>query len=364
MQGKLRLGVMALYLHGKKIEERTYFRRLLREAAKMNIDAYVFTPEDVEGRTRRILAHVYDFGHSVWRRRRVAFPDAVFDRCRYQRTPRFQKLRQFRAKYPELLYLNRPLANKWVIHQLLSKDATIRSHLPDTEEYKGTVPLERFLKKHNVIFVKPVNGTGGRGVIRIEKAGQGMYLIRGRDKRRAIVKPRRLTLSGIGRWLEHIRLTDRCIMQQGIDLTMQSGRVHDYRLLMQKNDKGEWEATGCAGRVGAARSVTSNLHGGGRAVPMRQLLQTTFGQTKKAEVIEAEIASLGIRVVQRLDSHYKEMCELALDVAVDRQGKSWLLETNPKPARDVFRRIGDHEMYHKAIIRPLQYAKWLHASRR
>ncbi|MNC74339.1 Endospore coat-associated protein YheD [compost metagenome] len=54
------------------------------------------------------------------------------------------------------------------------------------------------------------------------------------------------------------------------------------------------------------------------------------------------------------------MCELALDIAIDERGKVWLLEINPKPAREVFARIGNKGMYQKAIERPLEYALYLY----
>jgi len=353
------LGIMALYLNGNKLEERVFFRSLQREAKRQGVQAFVFTPEDVADGKRRILAHVYDEAAGGWRRRWMPFPDVVFDRCRYQNTPRFRKLREFRAKYGDLLYMNRPLANKAAIHALLLKEQDIRPHLPETVLYSGVKELGEFLKKHSMVFVKPINGTGGRGVIRIERAGAGLYAVRGRDRRRKILPRRVLTLEGAGRLIAGLGLDKKCLMQQGIELTLPNGRVHDYRLLMQKTGEGRWEATGCAGRIGAARSVTSNLHGGGRAVPMDRLLKATFPRSGQAEAVKAEMHRLGHRVVEALERRYRDMCELALDIAVDRGGRVWLLEINPKPAREVFRRIGEIDVYRKAIARPIEYAKWL-----
>ncbi|WP_274364912.1 YheC/YheD family protein [Paenibacillus thermotolerans] len=353
------LGVMALYLNGKRIEELPYFRRLLTEAERMGIDAYLFTPEDVNDGRRRILAHVYDTRRRAWLRKWRELPDVVFDRCRYQNTPRFRKLREFRAKYGDLLYLNRPLANKWAIHQLLSKDEKIRKWLPDTEAFKPE-ELGKFTRRHRIVFVKPVNGTGGRGVICIKRIGKDQYAVRGRDRRRQIISPRVTTLSGVTALLKHHGLTEKCLIQQGIDLRLPNGRVHDYRMLVQKNGEGEWEVTGCAGRVGPDRSVTSNIHGGGRAVTMNRLLHETFPDSNKAAAVKSEMESLSLQVVRKLESHFKDMCELALDIAVDRKGHLWLLEVNPKPGREVFRQVGERETYRNAIVRPLEYAKHLY----
>jgi glutathione synthase/RimK-type ligase-like ATP-grasp enzyme len=356
---RFKLGIMALYLKAGKIEEKRLFRRFITAAEQMRIDAFVFTPEDVQGEKRLIKAHIFDHRRALWTRQWMPFPDIIFDRCRYQSSARFRQLRDFRAKYHHILYMNRPLANKWAIHQLLSKDDEIATHLPETEMYRTTAGLSHFAKKHRHVFVKPINGTGGRGVIRIGSLGQGIYTLAGRNRGRVIITPRKLNLLAIGRWLQSNGLSERCIMQQGIESTLPTGRVHDYRLLMQKNSDGAWAMTGCAGRVGAQRSVTSNLHGGGKAVAMKTLLRSTFQHESKVNSIAQEMETLGRKVVSRLESQYKDMCELALDIAVDRQGKVWLLETNPKPAREVFRRIGELETYRQTIIRPLEYARWL-----
>lgn len=353
------LGVMALYLNGNRIEERTYFRRLLTEAERLGIHAYLFTPEDVHHGRRRILAHVYDTRRRVWLRRWRSMPEVIFDRCRYQNTPRFRKLREFRAKYGDLLYLNRPLANKWAVHQLLSKDEEIRKWLPDTAAYKPEV-LAKFTRRHRMVFVKPINGTGGRGVICIKRVGKEQYSVRGRDRRRHMIPSRVMPLSGLTALLKHHDLTEKCLIQQGIDLRLPSGRVHDYRMLVQKNGEGEWEVTGCAGRVGPEQSVTSNIHGGGRAVTMDRLLRETFPDPKKAAAVKSEMHTLGLQVVRKLESHFKDMCELALDIAVDGKGHLWLLEVNPKPGREVFRQVGERDTYRTAIVRPLEYARHLY----
>ena len=127
----------------------------------------------------------------------------------------------------------------------------------------------------------------------------------------------------------------------------------------RKTGQGEWEITGCAGRVGAKNSVTSNLHGGGRAVRADSLLKKWFSSSE-VEQVKQKMNQLGLAVVNELERNYKQMCELALDIAVDRNGQPWLLETNPKPAREIFNRIGEKETYRKAIIRPLEYALWLY----
>ncbi len=358
---QLKLGVMTLYLNDQKqIDELPYIRRLLTESKRMGIDAFLFTPEDVDHEHARIQALRYDPENRRWRRTWTDFPDMIFDRCRYQPTERFKQLRLFRSRYPKLHYLNRPLSNKWRIHQLFSQNPAISPHLPDTRLFMEGRGLLSFLAKHGVVFLKPVNGTGGRGILRIEKRGDGTYLIQGRDAHRRIIPELTLSTRAMLRKAYSWVYGRVYLMQQGIDIMLSNRRVHDFRMLVQKNGKGEWEVTGCAGRIGAARSVTSNLHGGGRAIEMEKLLRQRFASDKTIEKIRQTAEKLAMDIVDQLELEYGRLCELALDLAVDPDGHVWLIEINPKPGRNIFLQINDLEAYRTAIIRPLEYAKWLY----
>ena len=55
-------------------------------------------------------------------------------------------------------------------------------------------------------------------------------------------------------------------MQPYLDLS-HHGHPFDIRALVQ-NKHGRWTLTGCMVREGAEGSLTSNLHGGGKAYPL------------------------------------------------------------------------------------------------
>jgi glutathione synthase/RimK-type ligase-like ATP-grasp enzyme len=352
------LGVLALYWSGEKLEERPYFQRLFRHARKLGIDMLVMTPEDLHPTRNKVNAWLYS-PEQGWYRKWSDIPDIIYDRCRFQRTYRFQLLRKFRAEYKDLLFLNRPMAHKWGVHQHLQKNAGIRPHLPATVSYRQPSDLQLFLRKYDLVYLKPSDGTGGRGVIRIESLNNGLYLIGARDKTRRIMPQQRVKAAEIPDRLARFDLKNKYLIQQGIQTELKDGRVHDFRLLMQKNGHGQWEATGCAGRIGAKRSITSNLHGGGTAVPMLKLLRSRFSNESKVYGIVRSMEQLGHQVAEELERTYGRLCELALDIGVDGSGKTWLIEANPKPSREVFREIGEMDTYNTAIRRPLEYALWL-----
>ncbi|MDF2813953.1 MAG: endospore coat-associated protein [Paenibacillus sp.] len=355
------LGVMTLYLNSNHhLEERVYFRKLIAQGKKLGLQVIVFTPQDVDYKNEKVHAHLYDLTEKKWSRKWVGFPHIIYDRCRYQPTERFRQFQRFRAVYGNrLIFLNRPIGNKWAVHQLLYRNASIRPYLPVTKVYRSSSDLTEFVKRRSLVYMKPINGTGGRGILRIEKQRSGLFLIQGRDRSRRIISPRLASDKQIGIKLAGWDLKDRYLIQQGIQSKMSDGRVHDFRLLIQKNGEGQWEVTGCAGRVGPKRSITSNLHGGGEAVPLLTLLRQKFSPDTVTQITK-EINTMSHAVAEFLEKNYGKLCELGLDIAVDPGGHPWLLELNPKPAREVFARIGELDTYSKAVSRPLEYALWVY----
>jgi glutathione synthase/RimK-type ligase-like ATP-grasp enzyme len=267
-------------------------------------------------------------------------------------------LSAFRKSHSKLRYIAKPLANKWSMHQVLMKHVEIAGHLPDTKRYAGPAALSKLLSRHRFVYLKPKNGTGGRGIIRVERLAGDAFALQGRNASRDILPARTVGADALGSSMRSWGANDRYIMQQGIPPLLTDGRVCDFRLLIQKNGSGAWEVTGCAGRIGPSSSITSNLHGGGQAISMNALLRKRF-DSKTIQSVQSSMNELSLVVAQHLESHYGRLCELGIDLAVDPDGRVWLLEVNPKPSREVFRRIGEMKTYRKAIVRPLEYAKWL-----
>ncbi|GKU75798.1 YheC/YheD family protein [Paenibacillus sp. L3-i20] len=354
------LGILTLYLNDfGALEERAIYQKMTIEGKKLGLQLFVFTPQDVNYNKNRIYALFYDPETSRWSRKWTNFPHLIFDRCRIQKSHRYEQLLKFRSKYSHLRFLNRPLRNKWAIHSILSKDAKLSAFLPKTRFIEKTQDVHDMLRIHSLLYLKPVNGTGGRGILRIEKGKDGSLLVQGRDQLRRIVQPKRMSSSQLDSYLSDWNLKEtRYIVQQGIQLKLRNGRVHDYRLLVQKDGSGQWRITGCAGRVGAPGSITANLHGGGRAVKFDQLLGEWFQDDQKISSIKADVERFGIEVATYLELCYSALCELAIDIAIDKRGKVWMIEVNPKPAREVFIRAGERDVYRNAIVKPLEYAIW------
>lgn len=352
------LGVIAVWIENNKLEEIDFFRKLSKYSGKEGLKIAIFTPKDVYDHKSSIRALYYDEASNKWIRKWTPIPTLIYDRCRYHGKATFQMLSKFRRNHPELRYLAKPLANKWSLHNVLLKHPRITKNLPETHHYSLNT-LEKMLKKYHSVYLKPKNGTGGRGIIRIVALEKDTYHIQGRHRNRKIFQPEQAKIKDLPAKLKKHSVNENYIIQQGISPLLLDGRVCDFRLLIQKNGIGEWEITGCAGRIGPKRSITSNLHGGGNAITMENLLNQRFQSKTQVNNIKKTLYELSMRIAHKLEEQYGTLCELGIDLAVDSHGDVWLIEVNPKPSREVFRRIGENDTYRKAITRPLEYAKWI-----
>lgn len=357
------LGILTVYKNEKKFiewEERIFFKKLTAAGQQIGLDVVVFTPEDVDYPNAEVHVQAYQPSGSKWIRKRIPVPPLIYDRFRYHAGGRILQLRQFRQSFPDLIYLSRPLADKWTVYQKLYQKAEIRPHLPLTISYTSKEDLFRTLKATRMVYLKPVRGTGGRGIFKIERFNQNRYILSERNLQQRIVKPVKLTEDQVDSRLKKMNISNHFVIQQGIDIYLNNRRVHDFRLLMQKNREGKWEATGCAGRIGPKGSITSNLHGGGKAVALQELLNRRFDNKAQISSVRQKMVSFGHQIVEELEHDFGQLCELALDLAIDPKGKLWLFEVNSKPSREVFARIGDRHTYWKAVRRPLEYALHLY----
>jgi glutathione synthase/RimK-type ligase-like ATP-grasp enzyme len=344
---------------GNNFQEPVYFRRLILEGKKLGATVFLFSPQDVLSRTRQVYGYVPSVGKG-WRKIRFPWPDIVIDRYRYYPVPQYDEYLPFRRRNL-FFYANSRFSNKWSVHQVLSQDEEMKRWLPESVEYSHA-RLEEMFARHPILYIKPTNGSGGRSILRIERRENGIVL-RGRTKtlvkKTATVK----TMESLYAWVDEWTTSERrgkesFFVQQGLNLDLLPDRAVDIRLLIQKDEKGDWDITGLGARIGQRHSSTSNLHGGGKAEPAQPFLAKRFGR-EQAEAILDDCGKLAHLTVEKIEHHYGQMVEFGLDIGVDVNGRVWLIEVNPKPGREIFRQIGQMDRYQLAIRRPLQCALYM-----
>ncbi|MFY0545528.1 YheC/YheD family protein [Brevibacillus sp. H7] len=345
------IGILT-WREGKKFAEPAYFRRLIRAGNELGCLVFLFSPHDVLS-GRQVRGFVPN-GPGSWQGRIFERPDVVIDRYRYTPSEHFRKYVAFR-KQNHFLYANNRLANKWRVHEVLWRDVRMHRWLPEAMLYSHA-NLQKMIGRHPLLYLKPLNGTGGRGILRLEKTSDGFHLL-GRDRQRAKRSVVIQQIPSLCRWIDRW-VNEKFIVQQGLLLNLVPTRTVDMRLLIQKNGSGEWSITGYGIRVGGERSATSNLHGGGKAVPAQSFLRPRFGEERTKEILQ-DCGQLAHQTAETIENHFGRMMELGLDIGIDVNGRAWLIEVNPKPGREIFKEMGTPQLYKQAISKPVEFALYL-----
>lgn len=345
------IGILA-WREGKRFGEPLYLSQLVQAGRLLGAEVYVFSHQDVYAGDKKIRGFAPGSAGG-WESRWYPWPQIVIDRYR-RRVPAYMKLRHSGL----FDFANSPFSKKWRVTQLLAVDSRVGRWIPETFIYSPE-KMRKMLLTHPIVYVKPGNGTGGKGILKVAAKGSG-YVLQGRDKSYVRKTASLRQVEDVGKWVKRWVKEQRIqggnfLVQQGLDLELVPHRVTDVRLLIQKDGKGEWRVTGCGVRVGESGSSTSNLHGGGKAVPFHLLVARRFGEDRAQQILR-ECHLMAHAVARVLEEHFGRMMEFGLDIGVDVNGRAWLIEVNPKPGREIFRQMGAMDLYAQAISRPVEFA--------
>lgn len=234
------------------------------------------------------------------------------------------------------------LPSKWSKHKFLLKHSRLRQFMPDTKVYSYE-NLQTMLGKHRMVYVKPIKGTGGNGVIKVVKVDKQKYGYHAGNV------PRYYTsYSSLYHALNNSRLKREYIVQQGIKLLTYQNRIFDIRVMSQLNEKNTWECTGYIGRVAHPAKIVTNFHSSGKPLPLEQLL-SPYLQGKKKDQFIAALKDLGNQVAKEFHKKYRGVKEVGLDIGLDSEFKPWIIEVNTRPDAYIFNQLKNKRMFRRVI---------------
>lgn len=349
--------------------EAAYCRRLSIAGRKHGIHVMVFSPLWIHWSDHTVHAFVYT--KSGWERHWLPLPALAYDRCTYTDNRQYRKTQVAIARMMEqanVRLLGVGLRGKWEIYRSLRNDSYLSPILPPTRLFAGVTSLTDQLSRcQGGLFLKPHGGTHGKSTLHIhlhrnseEKAGSKLISspleLRGRDDNNEAIHHLFPHPQEGFDWIERFVGNRRFIIQPYLALVTQEGEPFDIRVLMQKDESGRWDFTGMAARIGQPNSVTSNLHGGGRAVPVIPFLVSQFEPNHVQRLIK-QLCEYSKYIPPLLEAQYGRISEIGLDFGIDRDARLWLLEVNSKPGRSVFKQTGEHEAALKSVENPILYAR-------
>jgi len=217
----------------------------------------------------------------------------------------------------------RQIANKWAKFRVLNRHSDIAMHIPDTRFY-SIATMRRMLQKYGFVVVKPLRGTGGNGVIKIEQLSGNRYRYHYERKRNVVP-----SLTQLLRLIDRIRKDRRYLIQRGVNLVTVAERPVDYRVKMVKSGS-TWRLRAFVARVARSGQFVTNLCRGGS---MRQGYAALRHSFPKDQAKDKKETMLGVarKGTLLLEKKYPGIDSLGFDFGVDRGGKIWIFEVNTKP---------------------------------
>lgn len=199
-----------------------------------------------------------------------------------------------------------------------------------------------------MVYVKPIIGAFGNGVIRVERLSEPSQGYRYQIQKKDYSAE---TFDELYRALQRYTSRKKYLVQKGIDLLKHQNRRFDIRVMIQKNLSNRWETTGFLGRLSHPRSAVTNYHSGGTVMSFERLMSSYLSPSDKS-AYKSRLKKLGVSIGRQLSKAYPGLKELGADIAIDTKLHPWILEVNTKPHPYAFKMV-DPKMQRKVT----RYAK-------
>lgn len=336
-------------------------KRRLKEISMNTLDyqrihgaIIVFSLDKVDASNHLIEGYCYNPGTDSWEKGIFPYPLSI-----YRRSGLNEKWENhFLSVIGDTVFNNYSLG-KWDMYKWLSQEPDIMPHLPYTKIYESKQDIHDMLQKYGVVYVKPIWGMKGFGVIKVYLENNAvMFQYRKDDKNVDITADNTEEMHKI---MDKLFKPGEHIVQQGLDLIKYNGGVVDFRCVMQKNDAREWVCNAIVARIGARGSIVSNISSGGEALPEVEVIGKILSSSERETfILKERIISLCIKVCRALDVYGINYGTLGLDIGMDKDKNIWLIEVNnrrPHPA--IAMRVNDIQSYYTILASPLYYAKSL-----
>lgn len=231
--------------------------------------------------------------------------------------------------------------SKWAKHQALTSIEALAPILPATTIWHPKALQDYFLEFESV-YIKPSLGSGGHLILKVSKQNE-QYAIS--NKRRSFFfDSKKKAIAYIQRHTKRYKKNKTFLIQQGIDLLKLNEAPLDFRVLMLRR-KNRWQWVGIMGRAGQPGSAVTNRAQGGRAVSFTEAVSTLDWDQEQMDTMLANIQHYSHLIAVGLQSHFPRINQLGLDLAIDQEGRLFLIEANTRPHFQLFRHHEDRKLY-------------------
>ena len=300
-----------------------------------------FHTHDVDAKKREVLGYAYHPQYG-WESGRWALPSVIVDNvflsiARHDKTYAAVKRSLLKCG---VTCLNPRLPDKWGVWEALLARRPLRPHLPETtllRRGEEIAEVEEWLERYASVFIKPVRGSGGHGVVRVQEDRDGGYVLTSSDTVH-------LSREELQEQLKKLVGREKHLIQRGLPLLEVDRRNIDIRVVLHRDGYGDWQAVCTVPRIGQPGQAVTNLARGGEKRSLSWLRELDADIPSQEEIEDVAIlAAEGVTAIR------PTLAFLGIDVALDREGDLWVIDVNPRPGRKVLT-LEDREVAFRYLV--------------
>ncbi|RTE09263.1 YheC/YheD family protein [Paenibacillus whitsoniae] len=337
-----------------------FCRELTTACEQAGAVVYFFPPQEMHANAQSIAAYSYSGGS--WTKKTFPIPNVIYNRLtsrRYENMPNVQQfLKDAKTNHGTHIF-NEKYLNKTEVFDALRKDSSLHRYLPESHLFKNYTMLRSMASRHPVLFLKPITGSLGKGIIRIRREAGDVFTAHSTT----LSGVRRQTFPSLSAAFQAIAgklRAQRYQIQQGLNLITAEGNPIDFRALVQRGATGQWEITSIVGRIAGSQHFVSNLARGGSLSTVPTALAKAGFSPENRSAIKKRLRKAALDIAKgvetQIQSHFGE---LGIDLAVDTSGRVWLLEVNSKPSKDDNTALNADKKIRPSVKTLVKYARYL-----
>ncbi|QVK21768.1 YheC/YheD family protein [Mycoplasmatota bacterium] len=287
----------------------------------------------------------------------VPFPRVIYDRC-FDR----EESRELRLKLQSFSNIkivnNVAKIGKIEVYELFENHPILKKICIPFDLF-SIKNLRNFLQDHEIVYIKPDNLYKGEGVIKVMKKNNG-YVFK-HHSQGVFSETETSNIEDISMYInDYGNLNSNYVMQKGIVSPDFLGNQYDVRVMLHKNEIGNWKITGSLARLAPIDGTITSPRSGGKVSNLNTVLNDSFkNDSAKIETIKKSMQAMSIEIGNELEKKYGDLCELGIDFGLDTCGNLWLYEVNGKPMKVSLKRLNLGSIYYNVNTYLTMYFSYL-----
>ncbi|NUU63879.1 YheC/YheD family endospore coat-associated protein [Paenibacillus agri] len=335
-----------------------FCRELTNACHAQGAYVYFITPEALETPSSSIQGWVYEEG---WRKRSLPIADVINNRLTTRKVENKPSVQHFLADVKSRYgthFFNEKFLDKTEVFEALKQDTSLQRYLPESHMLTGSAVLKRMCSHYQSVFLKPVRGSLGKGILRISREEGGGYRLQSTTP----MGTRKQSYPSLTKLFQAIApkmKSTRYQIQQGLPLMELGRRPVDFRALVQKNGTGKWGVTSIVARTAGNNHFVSNLARGGTLSTVREAVNKSSLPSGVKDSVQLGLPRAALAIARGIESYIPaHFGELGIDLALDQSGRIWLLEVNSKPSKNDNTPLNDQKI-RPSVKQMVLYCRYL-----